>query len=425
MSHHRDMISCLPLLYQDGKTIGSLLMQPAIQLEIADEIAREIAQSHWFDAAVERKDVAKLAKILDIEIEDWQSIDEFRAWVHSLRNAWLYKTGTTTVPGLKNFVTEYCERYQKAVGIHAVQPITAWSETPHAKSAAFIENPLHKKIVHLGASGTQPLQNITLSNNGLDHSPARLFIKNISDEFEYVPLIANITSSQALIFTGKIPPGKRLWIGEKPGTTDVFAVLEDREVSDQVVSIENFTPGTVWDTQSITSPAQVLTIEKGDNVIWFFPCALYDKQGLDRYLSTLASLTVTQGVYDTSKFDHALFWQDALVTIDIGFEETQPAQFSIQLPAGAMSHKVGKIDQVLTDRETLLSSLNSGVASLKGAGIKSSVEFISLTEIQHQRDYLKDHTPKTFTEISTSGQDSIPHTGATFGKSEFNQSTFQ
>lgn len=423
MAHIDDMTGRLPQLYRDGEILRGILQQPAVQLEVIDEVGRIIAQSHWFDAAWEREDVVKLARLLDIEAQPWQDIDEFRAWVHSLRNAWLRRSGSVTVAGMQSFVSEYVERYSRAVAIQAVQPLTVWTGSPNPSAAAFIENPGHKRIVAAGPTAVQPLQLFTVTNRGLDPVPLRFLLQNISGYPEYVPLIANLTTGQALLYKVPIGQGERLWI-DAGADGAATATCEDRDVTDRLVSIADFSPGTPFEKTAIASPAQALTLDRGENTFWFFPCALFDEQGLDRYLSSLAALKITQGVFDSSAFDSSLFSQDARVRIFVGYEESQPAAFSIELPAGLMLSEAGQFEEALEKREALAVSLQEGVDKLKAAGVQGRITLLSLKEVQHQRDYLKDSTPKRFKSAGPTGTDKEPAVGAVFEKTGLNYSIF-
>ncbi len=423
MLHFERMISRLPLLYREGGVVSEIVMQPGLQMELIEDVAREIAQHHWFNTTWELEDARKLAAILDIEHEEWQDLKEYRAWVHSLRNAWLRKTGTVTRAGLVNFVTEYSQRYQKAVNIAMVQGVNSWADEESTTNAALIENPISKQLFSFGNDLIAPLHQTTIINKGLDPSFPNIFIHNTSSENEYIPLIANTSTQQAIIYAGTLSPGQRLWIGINDDGT-AKGTLERQDVSDKLMSVSYFTPGEPWDEANKQQPATPLAINRGENLFWFFPCALYDFDGLDRYLSTLADLKLQQGIFDEGSFDHALFHQDALVSISIGFAQVEPASIKITIPAGLMLSASGAIDEAVESRTKLEASLSDGVNRLKGAGVVSELQMISLSETQPQRDYLIDYIPKKFSMVGPTGSDKVPDTSGIFGKSTFNTTNF-
>jgi hypothetical protein len=227
VDHRTAMIERLPQLYRDGELIGAILGQPAQQLEIIDELGRLVAQRRWFDATFERDDARKAAALLDIAAEDWQGLDEFRAWVHSLRNALLRQSGSVTIAGLQRFVEEFVDRFQRATALMVVQPITAWSAASGA-AACFIENPPAVEFIGAGPGAIKPLHRFTIVNKGLDPTPARFLIRTSGTLSEYMPCIANLTTGRVLVYQGPLACGERLWIGLSNSGT-ATATLERRD----------------------------------------------------------------------------------------------------------------------------------------------------------------------------------------------------
>src|SRR5258706_920799 len=96
-----NMARRLPQLYRDGELLrgsrstGGVLEVPAVQLEVVDEIMREIQRTHWFDATYELEHAGRLAALLDFAPEPWPQLDTFRPWVHALREAMLLQGGVT------------------------------------------------------------------------------------------------------------------------------------------------------------------------------------------------------------------------------------------------------------------------------------------------------------------------------------------
>src|ERR1044071_5189613 len=97
------MLSRLPQLYRDGELVRDTLELPALQIEIFDQYAREVQRAHWFDTTLELEEAARLAALLDIAPEPWQTLGTFRAWVRALRDARLLY-GAVTPRALQTFV---------------------------------------------------------------------------------------------------------------------------------------------------------------------------------------------------------------------------------------------------------------------------------------------------------------------------------
>ncbi len=418
------LVSRLPQLYRDGELIADVLELAALQLEVLDEDAREVQRAHWFDAALELEEAAGLAAVLDIAPEPWQNLGEFRAWLHSLRNAML-RGGAVTVEALQGFVADYTRRYQAVVGVRAVPPITTWSETPSPGEPGFIETPLRRRYDRAPTfGGIEPLHRFSLEQKGLDETLGGFLLVGLPSAPESVPVIVNLTTGQALLFLGNIPPGARLWI--RP-TQDggVDASLEGEDVNDRMRSVSGIEPGTPWSNAKVEEPARGLTLARGKNDLWFLPVAHFDALGLDRFLLALADLLLRQGRYDETAFDQALFYQPPAVVLRVTWVETQPASFEIHLPAGSLLNPPNGLDRALQDRDRLGYSLNQAVQKLKAAGVAAEVQMRPFLETQGQMDRLTAVLPLTNREVGPSGADRLPDAGGVFEVTDFNDSTFR
>lgn len=424
MRHVEAMAERLPLLYRDGQLTRAILALPALQIEILDEEALDVKRAHWFDAALDLEDAARLAAILDMVPESWQSLGEFRAWVHTIRNARL-RYGAVTLEALQDFVADYSSRYQAAAHIVAVPSISSWSDSPTTREAAFVENPprwQYQPATKVG--GVEPLHQFTIVQRGLDEAHAGFMLVGLPTAPESVPVIVNVTSGDGLVFLGNIPPGARLWL--RP-TDDglVQGHLENVDVTDRLQSISGVVPGQPWDLSQVEQPARAVRLNRGKNQLWFLPVAHFDALGLDRFLLALPDLLLSQGRYDETKFDQALFYQHPAVIMRIGWTETQPARFEIRLPAGNLVSRDEELAEAMESRDRLDFSLNQGVEKLRAAGVASQVRFMPHSESQAQRDYLTTVLPIVHREVGPTGADSLPDSGGVFGVTEFNGSTFE
>ncbi|WOD39723.1 hypothetical protein [Nodosilinea sp. E11] len=443
MTHLKAMVNRLPLLYRNGELVEDMLAVPAVELDILDEEALEVQRAHWFDAALTLEEAGKLAAVLDLAPEPWQDLGEFRAWVHALRNARL-QDGSVTQRAIANFVADYVRRYQAAVGIRAIPPINRWQVstaiygddiTPppdplalgrqvHRLGPAIVDTPPKRQYERIPlAGGLQPLQSFELVNDGLDDSRLGLLLTGLADGPEHVPLVVNVTTGEGLLFLGEVPPGQRLWLRPNPDGS-VTAELEKRDVTAQLRSIANLQPGVPWTPEQLRDPI-ALTLRSGANTLWFLPVAHYDQRGLDRFLFSLPDLLLHQGLYDQVNFDQALFYQEPAIALQATWIETQPARFSVQLPAAALAHPPGAVQAAIASYDELHASLNQGVAKLKPAGVAAHVEFQVFSEIQAQADYMTGVSPIQIQEIGPTGSDQLLEVGGLFSVTEFDDSTFR
>jgi hypothetical protein len=429
-----DMARRLPQLYRDGEllrgtaTNGGVLDVPAVQIETIDEIAREIQRTHWFDRTYELEHAGMLAALLDFKPETWQELDTFRPWVHTLRDAML-KEGGVTVLAIRTFIGDYAEAFEAATGVDAVGQVGEWKteaagpNEPANSAPAFIEYPRVRRIARFPATGVlEPLSHFTVVNRGFNEATLSFFITGSSFGREAAPLIMNLTTGEALLFMDEIPEGKRLWIESANGA--LTARLEDEDVTAKLRSIAKLEPGKSVTAAQMVAPATPLRLPRGTSELWFFPLALFDVRGLDRFLFSMPDLELTEGRYGASTFDHALFYQPPLMVLYASWLEESPATFEVQLPAAVLRSK-RPLDEALPRRTLLANALAEGVGMLHAAGVAASVTLNGFMETQRQQDRLRLVMPVPLREHGTVGADRITERGGAFELTPFDDSTFR
>lgn len=420
MSRAGAMRERLPALYRDGELVRGVLDQPAIQIEIVDEDAIEVQRAHLFDAALDLDEVVRLAGVLDITPESWDDRDTFRAWVHALRDG-LLEHGAVTVAAITSFADDYVRRFQRAVRAEMISLDGPWETDPRT-GRALVENPPSPRVQPLAA--IEPLQQTTIFNGGLDRSGLSLLLVGLPSGPEVVPLIANLTTGEALAYRGTIPRGARLWLRAEAGGT-ATARLEGADVTDRLVSIANVVPGDPWTLADEAAPARALHVDPGSNAIWVLPVARFDLPGLDRALLALADLDLQVGRYDGTRFDHALFELEPAVAGWAAWREAMPAAFDVRLPAGAMTHAPGALDGAAADRAALARGLDRGVGTLRAVGVRHRVSLDVFAEHQPQRDVIAGRLPRTLAEVGPTGADALPDKGGLWQVTDFDESKFR
>ncbi|QPJ61316.1 MAG: hypothetical protein G3M70_05185 [Candidatus Nitronauta litoralis] len=429
MAHVDSIRDRLPELYKEGKNLSRLLDVMALPLEEMDQEMRDIQRSHFFNQCVTLDDASKLGAILDIPVEDWQSFRDYRLWVHSLRDARL-KAGAVTREGIRLFVHQYLEGFQRLKEVKLSPPATELSTTESDTIPSLIENPpVYRYMRPPGPNGLAPLDRFKVTNNGLDSAPINLVLTAFgSDAPEYAPMLMNVTTGNALVFLGAIPTGKRLWIWSEKKEDDslsLHAELEGHTVTDKLKFIEGLVPGDANTAVQASGDPQPLMLERGTNEFWFMPLAHFDVPGLDRALLALADLNLKQGVWDETLFDHSLFSQQAAVALQMLWVESAPASFKVELPAQSMLSQAGNLEEGLSDRDRLESSLDEALRRLSAAGVESRVHMRSHREVQGARERLARVLPMTIKEKGSIGSDDLPDSGGAFGITDFDNSIFR
>jgi hypothetical protein len=418
MKRARDMAARLPLLYREGEVVGGTLEQPAQQVEIALEDALEVQRSHFFHDALELEEAAGLAALLDFAPEPWQTLRLFRAWVDSQRDA-ILGGGGVTVQALRGFAERYAAGYQQATGARVA-----------AGPPVLIENPPLRRVsrppvlVPELANSTVPLTRFTLETKGLDETVASFLLVGLPAAPESMPLVANLTTGDALLFRGNVGPGQRLWL-RAGADRSMTAYLEARDVTARLLSIGDLLPGTPWSSTQIQTPARAIRLARGENVLWFLPVAHFDELGLDRFLLALADLALAQGRWDDATFDHALFYQEPAVMLKVTWVEAEPASIELRVPAQSVRRRVPAPGTAEQARDQLALAIETGVKRLKAAGIRSTVRLLAFSEMQGAADFLTAALPMRLREVGSTGADRIPDKGGVYGVTEFGESTFR
>jgi hypothetical protein len=426
-THVESILDALPTLYRDGPLVRGLAEVLALQLEIIDEQARIIQRSHWFDATPELAEAAALGALLDVPAEEWQSLDEYRAWFHTLRDSRL-RAGAVTVPALQEFVSDYANRFERANdGVRLVGPfeLDTWSAQPIRTGHAFVENPPRYTGDRLAGpgGGTEPLTRHTVVNGALDTAPLHLLLTGTGDG-EFCPVVVNLTTGQALVYPDALRTGDRLWVHS--GDDGALVAQHGRaDVTAKMRAVQRVTPGAPWAAADAVPATRPIELRPGSNELWFLPVAHYGAPGLDRVLLALADLELTQGRFDAARFDRALYAQEAGVIVAAAWTERVRAAIRIDLDAGVLRCPAGHTDNALEARDQLEGSVRAGVGRLVAAGVAAEVRFRPLHDSQRQLDHLVFIDHVTNREPGSVGIDRIADAGGLFSVTDFGDSTFQ
>lgn len=434
MQRIENMARRLPQLYRDGELLrggrstGGVLEVPAVQIEVVDEIAREIQRTHWFDATYELEHAAKLAALLDFTPQSWQQLDIFRPWVHALRDAMLLDGGVT-IAAIERFVSHYAKAFQPVEEIAALTQVDTWNDAESAAGAspnsapALIENPKARQFARFPATGVlEPLAQFGVTSHALKEVPLSLLMTGTPRGREAAPLIANLTTGAALVFMDEVPEGKRLWIRGRAGKVTVQ--LENEDVTSKLRSIAALTPGTPFTASQLVTPPQPLMLKRGENKLWFFPMALFDVLGLDRFLFSMPDLAEAEGRYDATQFDHALFFQEPVMALHAAWTEETPASLDVRLPAAALL-STRSAQEALPRRALLESSVAEGIGLLRAAGVTADLTMERLYATQPQLDRLALIEPLRLSDRGPMGADRITESAGMFEVTQFDDSTFR
>jgi hypothetical protein len=411
MSRLDDMAGRLHPLLREGELLRAALAPAAVAAEIATENIVEIGRAHRFDDVLELGEAVRLAALLDIHAEPWQTLPLFRAWVHATRDALL--DGAVTRSALEGFARRYAAAHQGATRarVGTGQP-------------TLVDNPSRRATAQPDGLAMPPLAKFSVTVTSLADTAVSMLLTGLAAGPEAAPLIANLNTGAALIWRGRVPPGARLTI-RATAEGNASAMLDGVDVTDRLVGLTGFTPGEAWTPAQVTAPAPAITLRRGDNRLWFLPVALYDTDGLDRFLLALPDLDLAEGRWDSSVFDHALFDQPAAVQLLATWIEAEPAALALDVPAELVLRPATATGSPAADRDRLLTALDAGIQRLKAAGIRAATRARAFSNMQPASDRLVAVLPMRLKEAGSSGGERMPDAGGLWGVTPFDGSTFR
>lgn len=435
MGRRADLLGRLPDLYKEGETVSRLGAVLGNQFEMLDETARDVRRSHFFAQCLDLEDAAKQGALLDIAPESFQGLVEYRGWVNGLRAARL-KAGSVTREGIRLFTQLYLDGFEAGNRIQITLATGQLGFEASEESPALIENPPVARFVRgPSVDGVTPLDWFELNNAGLEDVPLGIVLTARGEVGgEFAPMIANVTTGEALVFLDRLPAGKRLFLIPVAGPSDTDPVtlearLENEDVTGKMRLIDGLEPGNAASAVAAAGPLKPMTLARGVNDLWFLPLAHYDVPGLDRALFALAGEGMKQGRWDETTFwdrddlSGSIFVQPAQASLQMAWAEVSPATIELRIPTGIMRSEEGGIDAALEARENLSVALQIALTQLSAAGVLATANLARKREHQPMHDSLRFVAPTTFVEGGSTGADSMPDADARFGVTKLDDST--
>jgi hypothetical protein len=386
----------------EGTLTHSLLALIANQLASYDEDMDRVQRSHWVDTAFDITDLARIGALFQIAPAPWETESLFRVRLKATIAARL--RGAVSRDVLEFVLVAILGGAQQALGVrYANLPATAGqgSSVFHTgpdgppDSPAFVEFPTRRRrsadLLDNGAL-RRPLARITLENTGLFPVPLQGVIRGVQGAKTAVPLIANLTNGQVMVYGGKVACGQELLVGVNDDG-DVTADLDGEDASADFFTGSGFAPGAEFTPVLPDPDPRPLMLERGENTLWVFPLALYDQPGLGSAVFAMPQADTGHGRWEGDgshpPFDKALFEQPPAISFDLFWDEATPATFHFRIPAGLVRLEAGQSADPVIDRNRLFSLMNETVEDLAAAGTNAQVLAHPLRGTQRQDDRMR------------------------------------
>lgn len=422
----------------DG-VINALLDDLALELDLVQEDLDRMRRSHWVSFVYRFADLERIADLVAIDPIPGETLDNFRVRLLALVAARLH--GAVGPAEIRAFVEDYLRGAERALDATFVPGLARYDADaafqtdpahPRYRPLALVENPLRERssatLEALG--GRVPyLFRWEDHNRGLRESVARAAITGLSGGRTAVPLLVNATTGDLIGYAGVLGTGRRLELlpaDDAPGTRRAVALLDGRDVSDRIFSISGFALGDDLATAG-RDPQPLLPRMAGRANAWtYLSAGLFDVRGLDHVFFATADEQLREGVYDETRFDHAVLRSGQGATLELSWTEVEPASFQVRVPryivivapevAAAQSEPA---------HELVATALRSAIADIHAAGVRAQVVFDPFRETQPQR--ARATLPWVVVEPETGpvGERQSLSLGGAFGETGLDTSRFQ
>jgi hypothetical protein len=375
--------------------LSAVLATFALEFDAIQEDLDRLRRTHWIGQTFRLEDAAKLGDLCGIDPLPWESLESFRARLLPLIRAQL--SGALGRDEISEFVFDYLRNAQEALGCTFVQGLSACrdadaafdppADRPGFRPFGFDEFPARRRrsATLTSRAGLVPvLFRWTETNRGLDECVPRIRITGVGGRRTVVPLLANLTTGEMLLFGDRLLAGSELSIeasGDGDGT--VTALLDGTDVTVKLRSMSGFAPGIEFDPARFDAQPRLPRLPRGDSEWLFLSVGLYDVRGLDRFFFWLADNDLREGRFDETRFDKALFRSEPAARLEIDWTEREGGAFELRVPRTIVVEPTGSAP---TEHPYMLvaDALERAVAKLHAAGVRAAIRYSPFAETQGQ-----------------------------------------
>lgn len=407
MNRLDNLLERLPPIYniRPGSVLHQVLSIVATFLAAVDEDMNRLQRAHWIDTAFDREDLARIGALFDAAPAPWEPDHLYRERLKVTVAARL--RGAVTRDVLEFVILRILDAAQQALGTRYFDISAqtspgrlAFHTGPAAdpQQPAFVEFPKRRRRNAALASSKglmRQLGRLTLTNLGLFPVPLQGVLRGVAGRRTSVPVLVNLANGNVLVYVGTLPCGSELSLGVRDGV--LTATLGEKDVSNRIFTGKGFEAGARFTPAVPDDTPDPLTLEPGENQLWYFPLALFGEHSLGAGDFGMPSLNLQHGRFTSradsgstgSLFDESLFEQPPSLSADLWWDEDSPAAFRMEIPAGVVQRDPGRRDSPDEDRDRLFALLQASVDLLRAAGVDGRVAARSLTSVQRTRDRVR------------------------------------
>lgn len=434
------VLEVLPPIYgvAPDSILTQLLNVLALELDVLQEDIERMRRTHWVNFVYQLEDLEKLAALVGVKRQPWETLPIFR--IRLLAHIKALLKGALGPNEIKSFVYDYLRGVADALPgltfvpglltLTAEQAFRPDPQRPLLRSMALVENPpqLRRSAALLAISGRVPyLYRWEEHNRGLDETLTRFGISGRSEGRTAAPVLANLTTGDLIGYAGKLELGQTLLVAPAgdPATPRLAkATIDDQDVTSRLYSVSGFRLGVPIRKEDQDLQPLTPRLARGANQWVFLAVGLYNVEGLDHFFFAFADDQLREGAFDTTLFDHALFPSGPVAGLTMEWIEVEPASFEVQVPHHLVVEPL-QTGEAERPAQQVADVLRTEVLELRGAGIRAQVRFVPFVE--QQRQQVRVHYGWKFLppEVAPTGRNERVSFGARFGETSLNGSRLE
>jgi hypothetical protein len=391
------VLELLPPPYSDApeSLLAEFIEAFALEFDAIQEDLDRLRRTHWIEQVYRLEDAAKLGALCGVDALPWESLETYRARLLPLVRAQL--AGALGRREIAEFVFQYLLNSEQALGATLVQGLNRCRSAteafgnvdgrPSFRSLEFEEFPeRERRSPELATRGglVPVLFRWSETNRGLESCVPRIRITGVAGRRTAVPLLANLTTGEMILFSDRLLAGAELSIEQAEGQAGLaVALLDGEDVTHKLRTKSGFKLGEGFAKESFDAAPRMPTLPRGESE-WVFLCVgLYDVRGLDHFFFWLAGNELREGRFDDSRFDQALFPSDPAALLELSWTEREGGSFEIRVPRTIVVEPPGAAPRERPYR-LVSQALEQSLGRLHAAGIRATLGPAPFAEIQRQ-----------------------------------------
>jgi hypothetical protein len=377
-------------------TLAALVGLFALEFDTLGEDIDRLRRTHWINQAYRFEDATKLGALLGIPPLPWETLETYRARLLPLAASRL--DGALAPKDIRAFVHDYLLNAEDALDATFVPGMPADEDKafqllpddrPLWRPLELAENPprLQPSNVLAARNGSVPhLFRWTEHNNGLDDALATFRVAGLSGRRTAVPVLINLGTGDMVFYADRLLAGAELEVaaaGDAGNPRLARATLDGADVTHKLKSVSNFALGSALKPSDCDPQPLLPRMLRGANDWLFVVLGIYDLRGFDQVFFALADNALFEGVFDQTRFDHALFPSGPHARLAMEWIETEPASFEVRVPRGVVLEPAGSPADA-APHALVADGLQRAIDELHAAGVRARVRYLPFGETQRQ-----------------------------------------